>query len=119
LKRVSVDPLHEAKRHRTSTDTPPPPSILHKKRSKHYNRDAVKAADSQSSVVRLLSCYNAMIYLQSSQIFSSMAGPEAPNDANHPSMQCDPPVSAIVSSTSRGADPRPRSRVGSIFITTT
>ena len=110
---TSVDPLPEAKRLRTSTD-PPPPSITHKKRTKCHTRDIVKAADSQSSIVRLLSHYNAIIYLQTSQNSSLIAGPK--NYANHSSMQCEPPVSAIVSS--RDPDTRPRSRVNCIFIST-
>ena len=113
-KRASVDPLPEAKKLRTSTDAPS--SMTHKKRTKHHTRDAVKAPDSQSSIVRLLSCYNAIIYLQTSQNFSSIvAGPK--NDASRPSMQCEQPVSAIVSS--RDPDTRPRSQVNCIFISTT
>jgi hypothetical protein len=110
-KRASVDPLPEAKRLRTSTDAPLPPSIPHKKRSKHHTRDAIKEVNFQ--YLR----YSAIIYLQSSQNLLSMAGPEASNDANHPSMQSDLPVSAIVSS--RDPDTRPRPRVSCIFITTT
>lgn len=58
-KRVSVDSLPEAKRHRTSTDAPP---LLHtsKKRTKHCTRNAVVEGDSQLSIVRLLTCYNAI-----------------------------------------------------------
>jgi hypothetical protein len=109
LKRSSANPPPDAKKPRTFMDASAPPPIPHKKRAKRRAGEAAKEADSQLSTARLLSCCYALINLSPSQNFSSIASPEAPEDANrHSTMQCDPPV--LVSTTDSNIHPRSRVR---------